>query len=446
MPTLIGAMFFLCGAYCFLFRKEGLLGLLIIAGVFQAASAANFGKRGIPPYYVIAAFLVARALLDWSLGKSSEKPMPQGFWLLFFGCIAIASAFVLPFIFAGVPVYDPKVGIDLGLFIRPPLQFGLNNIGQAAFLACHLATAYAVMAINFSPAKIQRWYVWGFYLVFLILAAQSVCQLMNISFPNSLFLNNPGYAVWEHGQEVGGTRNPGPFAEPSLAGGFLVMYCTGFLAEWFAGQKGLWHVVLSLVAITLVASGGSLLALGLATLPLVVRYFPFRFPWYINLGRTKRWALLLALVAAPLALALFSSSGFRDALMTNTVSKTDSGSFINRTAADVYALQLLVQTHGLGVGLGSNRASSLLTTLLSNVGILGVLAFGTFSYKLLANLPSEYEWLRWAIFALLLNMCIDIPDVTMPTLWIPILFAMQCSPAKVAVRHSFAESAAAGSF
>jgi len=426
MPTIIGVIFFFCAAYCFLFKEDGLLGLLIIASVFEAASAINIGDRGIQPYYVVAAFLIVRALVNFAPGARSNKPMPQGRWLLLFGAIAIASAFVLPFIFAGIPVYDPKIGIDDGLLVRPPLSFGLNNVGQAGFLACHIAAAYSVLAIDFSSSNARKIYVYAFYLVVLILAAQSVCQITGIPFPHSLILNNPGYALWDAGGEVSGTRNPGSFSEPSVAGAFLVMYCVGFLVQYLAEGKGGVHLLISLVASGLVASGGSLFTLCLLALPVLLAYIPFRFPWYINVRKAQRLAWVTFLFVTPVALALLFS-GYSEALMMNTVSKKDSLSFVNRTASDLYALQLLPPTHFLGTGLGSNRASSLLTTLLSNVGVLGVLVFGTFYIRLFAKLPEQYAWFKWAGFALILNMCIGVPDVTMPMLWIPILIAIQFS-------------------
>ncbi len=424
MPTIIGAVFFCCAAYCFFVKQDGLLGLLIVSSIFQAASAINFGERGIQPYYVVAAFVIARAIFNRTIGLRRRLPMPQAAWLLLFGTIAIASAFVLPVIFAGVPVYDPKVGIDQSILIQPPLSFGINNIAQAAFLACHVATAFSVLALDFSSSKARTAYLWAFYLVGFIVAAQSICQLAGIPFPNSLLLNNPGYSLWELGSEVGGTRNPGTFSEPSFAGGFLAMYCVGFLAEYLMGKASVVRLVASLLVCGLVASGGSLLTICVFTAVLLFRYFPFRFPWHINLQRSKRFAWLLLLVVTPLAFALLASSGYREALITNTVAKTDSGSFLNRTASDLFALQLLLRTHGIGAGFGSNRASSLLTTLLSNVGIAGTLAFGIFCFKLFKNLPERYAWLKWAALALIVNMCINIPDVTIPILWVPILLAI----------------------
>src|SRR5258708_4611122 len=183
MPTIIGVVFFLCGAYCFFFKEDGFLGLLIIAAIFQAASAINIGERGIQPYYVIALFMIARASINWAYGVGATGSMPQGTWLLLFGTIALASAFVFPVVFAGIPIYDPKVGIDEGFFNRPPLSFGINNVAQAAFVFWHIATAYSVLAINFSSNKARTAYIWAFYLVVGIIVAQSVCQLTGIPFP-----------------------------------------------------------------------------------------------------------------------------------------------------------------------------------------------------------------------------------------------------------------------
>jgi hypothetical protein len=427
MPTVIGVIFFCCGAYCFLFKEDNLFGLLLIASTFEAASAVNIGKRGIQPYYVVAAFIIARAVVNRLLGIRLKRVMPQGKWLLIFGAIGITSALVLPFIFAGVPIYDPKIGIDDGLFIRPPLAFGLNNIGQAGYLAWHIATAFSLLGIKFSAGKTRAAYVWCFYIEVFFVFAESLCQLAGIDFPLWLVLNNPSLSLWENSNVAYGTRVPGTFSEPSIAGAFLVLYCVGFLAQYLARRGGSIRVIVSLVASGMVASSSSLFTLSLAPFALLVRYSPFRFPWYINFSQTKRIVWILFIFVAPLAIALLFSSGYREVLTAVTVSKGESGSFINRTAADLYSLQLLLQTYGLGVGLGSNRSSSLLSTLISNVGVAGLLAFLVFYFKLFAHLPEEYTWFKWAGFALFANMCMGIADITMPLLWCPILLAIQFS-------------------
>lgn len=432
MPTIFGVIFFCFGAYCFLRKEEWLLGLLIIASVFEASSALNIAERGIQLHYVIAAFIIARALLNGVLGLQSNSSMPQGKWLLVFGVVAIVSTIAWPVVFAGTPIYDPKIGIDDGLFIRPPLKFGLANVAQAIFVAWHIATAYAVLHIRSSAQTTRKIYMFAFYLALLFIFAQSFCSLTGLPYPDSVFRNNPGYGITDMDLVIHGIRCPGTFTEPSIAGAFIAMYCVGFLADYLAGKGGAFKVILSLVAIGLIASSGALLALAICLFALAIRFSPFRFPWFIKIRQAKRIAWISFLFVAPVVLALLVSSGYRDVLMGLTVSKGESGSFINRTASDLYGLELFVQTYGLGLGLGSNRASSLLTTLLSCVGLLGTLAFGLFYFKLFAGLSEEYTWLKWAAYAMLLNMCIDISDVTIPILWVPILLAVQFSPRRMA--------------
>ena len=427
MPTVIGGIFFCLAVYCFLFKEEWLFGLLMLAVVFEAASAINFGDRGIQSYYIVSLFVVARGLFKWSGGAGSQRRMPQGTWLLAFAGIVVASAIVLPIVFAGIPVYDPKIGIDDGLFIRPPLTLGLNNFIQAAFLVWHIATAYALLAIKTPSDKAYRAYLWAFYIVVLIVVAESVCQLIDIPFPHSVFLNNPGYSLWGREGEVAGMRNPGTFSEPSLAGGFLAMYVLGFLAKYLSGKGDKIRVIISLAASGLVTSGGSLFTITLITPFLLLRYWPFRLPMIVNTSRMKRLAWVLVLFSVPALLLLIAPAGYTETIMTNTVSKGESSSFIDRTAADLYAIELLIRTDGLGVGMGSNRASSLITTLLSNVGLAGFLVFGVYVFRLFGRLPEEYAWLKWGAAALLLNMCMNIPDFTAPMLWFPILLAIQFS-------------------
>ena len=424
MPTPIGIVFFCLAAYCFVFSEDSLFGLLIIASTFQAASAINVAERGIQPYYLVAVFIIARGFVNQSAGMRLSRVMPQQKWLALFGCIAVLSAFLFPFIFAGILVRSPKPDGDA----IPPLSFGFNNVVQAAFLVCHIATAYALLTIRFSAEKARKFYMYAFYFVLFIVVAESLCQVTGIPFPHWLILNNPGYFIWDPEWETGGARNPGTFSEPSFAGCFFVMYYTGFLAEYLEGKSGLRNILLALVASALVTSGGSIFALCLVSLVLAVRYSPFRFPWYLNISGTKRLLRLGLLIAFPLLVAVVGFSAYRESLFSNTMDKTSSGSFLSRILADLYSLQLVVQTHGIGVGLGSNRASSLFTSMVSTVGVLGVCFFAGFCIKLLSGLANDNGWIRWAAFGVLLNMCINIPDVTTPTLWIVLMLAIQFTP------------------
>ncbi|HEY1464908.1 MAG TPA: hypothetical protein VGF44_15940, partial [Terriglobales bacterium] len=219
---------------------------------------------------------------------------------------------------------------------------------------------------------------------------------------------------------------PGTFSEPSLAGVFLTLYCAAFLAQYLTRKGGSAKAFISLVAMAMVASTSSLLAVSLTLVALLISYPPFRAPLYINFSQAKRILWILLLIVTPAVLVLLLSSGFRAVLTTVTVTKGESGSFVNRTASDLYSLHLLFQTYGIGVGLGSNRTSSFLSTSLSTVGVLGTLAFVVFCYQLVVGLQ-EHVWLKWGLLAFFLNMAISIADTTIPLFWCPILLALRFS-------------------
>ncbi|GAB6065813.1 hypothetical protein JCM9492_09050 [Aquifex pyrophilus] len=75
----------------------------------------------------------------------------------------------------------------------------------------------------------------------------------------------------------------------------------------------------------------------------------------------------------------------------------------------------------MGVGLGSNRPSSLITYLISQVGILGTLFFTIFIIQLLKNTYTSLKKEKFEYFFLIpsviLCQILSYPDITNPTLW-----------------------------
>ncbi|MGB3625165.1 MAG: hypothetical protein WA989_05040, partial [Henriciella sp.] len=68
---------------------------------------------------------------------------------------------------------------------------------------------------------------------------------------------------------------------------------------------------------------------------------------------------------------------------SSLATKISSESGIERTRWNMSALQNVVDTFGLGAGLGSVRASSFLVAVPANLGIPGIFLFGLFLYKLM---------------------------------------------------------------
>jgi hypothetical protein len=114
-----------------------------------------------------------------------------------------------------------------------------------------------------------------------------------------------------------------------------------------------------------------------------------------------------------------------------TVNKQEGGSFIDRTAADTYALTLFVKTNFMGVGMGSNRPSSLIPSLLSTVGALGLVGFLVAYFKLLSNADPNHPELKWAGLAFFICLAASAPDYDAPWIWVFLAFVVRMRHSKV---------------
>ena len=415
MPTLIGALFLLVGGYCFVKAPKCLFGVLLVSGLFEASSALNIGDRGIQPYYVIAALFVARALLYKHQSREEAAHFKGKGLLAAFAALGVASAFVLPRLFAGLPVFDPSLGLDAGLIVRPPLAFGTGNVAQAGYLIVQVLVVWAASLRFSSLAFSRKAYVVSFYLLAGVIAVQLLCAQLKIAFPYSVLQNNPGYYMQDTTTD---SRPTGTFPEPSMAGVMLSLFFAGFLAEYFGGTGKLSRVILAAIAVGVVASSGSLIAAS------IVLAAMFLFPPKKNgaSGRAFGGARRAGLIVAIAFLVAFSP--LKETLLRQTVGKVYSNSFVTRISADLYAVDLAASTRWIGVGLGSNRPSSLITSLLSNVGILGTVGFALLLWLLTRNATGDSKWVRWSALAVFVDMAVGVPDITSPTLWIVMALAV----------------------
>jgi len=96
------------------------------------------------------------------------------------------------------------------------------------------------------------------------------------------------------------------------------------------------------------------------------------------LGAVAAFALFVVVVAAPQVL-----NPMREMFDMMVLQKTSSGSYEERSMWTRVSLHALAATHGLGVGLGSTRASNFAVALVSNAGLPATFFFALF---LLQNL------------------------------------------------------------
>jgi hypothetical protein len=149
----------------------------------------------------------------------------------------------------------------------------------------------------------------------------------------------------------------------------------------------LWSVLLFL----LVLSTSTTAYAGLAVLLLI---FGISWLWRLLTGGLSRRDMALLLVACAgsatvLGVLLFGEGRLDPAarlIETTLLEKADSDSGSERFYWNQKSWMAFLDTHGLGVGLGSSRASSSFVAILSQLGVAGALLFG-FAFVDIARRP-----------------------------------------------------------
>lgn len=451
-------------------RRCWLPPLLICAAMFHAPAIAIVGAKphgggtGISPWFVTACaacvHLVFLACRHRGLAPVDAwtRRMMLG-WSVFFA-LAIVSAFVLPWLFAGVDVH--ALGHRRGFGIAPvPLAWSTSNLVQAVNSALLWGVMLYLPQMALAQGFLRRLAI-GVAIAVTCGLLLALCQRLHEAgivpelawFRDSL---NPSYVQRVGGGLQGFARVAWPFPEPSygavaFAGVFgsgvaLCVFSTRHaagIALALAGAVGVGNS-LGIGGMLAAATGAALVLLavavclwrdGIANQPLLAK---------------KGAALAAAMLAVPLAgyalawtpLAPYSLPAIIDALVTPRLQGVEpSGS--TRVASLATALSVLHETTWLGAGLGSNRASSYVASLFSNLGVGPTLLF-----LWLAGMQMGRLWhLRdqpAALVVLFGSLCaaigvsLAIPDLNWPAWWIWLLAGLAvCTATHGAVNRSHA--------
>jgi hypothetical protein len=431
--TLLGGIFVPVGLVCFFRKPSYLLPLLVIASLFEAGSVFNGSigsfEFGVSPFAFVEVFITLRLIilvLHGGMILPSKRNPTRSIVVLLLAFLAwsLASSFVMPHVFSGMPVYSPRAGLDIDYGSLVSLQWSLSNLAQGIYLALNVATvlfACHIVRTVGQANKLTRAFNWA---VVIAVVAALLQRLAAPYYPYEVFSSNPTY-YQGFDQQIGDLhRISSTFLEPSAAGSFLSAVASGLLACYLSRRRGI-RLLLAILLVVMVlfdttattgyaAFAGMLCILGI--------YFGF-------FGRRRRnqpsfvrtWMPVLVVICVAVGYLAFNPS-LLEAFLSVTVDKMGGLSFASRLTADLYSLILFKDTYGIGVGLGSNRPSSLVMTLLSTVGIVGTSLFTMILYKMVKlfpgkSAPSSIQMTFWALVGLLVADAIGVADINRPALW-----------------------------
>lgn len=328
----------------------------------------------------------------------STMPLRRGFWRdfgavsaqvrvawLVYGLMAYAviGSWLFPRLFAGhVGVFVASREKD-GVF-EVPLMPVSGNITQTGYFVLG-GLIFIAVCILLS----RRRHLEDIRLGFLALACINAAGGL-IDFAGKLLgigdvlapVRTASYEMLTNAEQAGFARIVGLCPEASTFGS-LSLACAAFTYVYWRETKSRLAAVLTAILVVLILLSTSTTAyVGLVVLSIPVAFSVSRSFLADRIGRQDVLivASFLLLVTVFLAMVTYSQQVFDSLnhLVDKTIiSKADSASARERSYWNYKSLQAFVETYGLGVGMGSSRASSWPIAVISQLGIVGAIMLGS---------------------------------------------------------------------
>jgi transposase len=422
IAILVGAGLFLLG-WCL--RAPIMVALFgsLAFGSLAIATLPAVGGAVVLLYVPLAGLLVASVMLQRSFWSDLTRVftlhwMPAVLVILL--AYAVVSALIFPRLFAGqTTVFVP---LQNGAVVETALMPVSGNLNQVGYFCVGILSFFAVSVLllrqhNFSSIKTA-------FLTFATLnAILGLVDLFGKAAGAGDLLSpfrTASYAMLVNVQVEGVWRIVGGYPEASAFGAASLVALAFTFSYWRAtGSRPiliLWMVLLLL----LIMSTSTTAYVGLAVLLLILG---ISWLWKLLTGGLSRrdMALLVAAgvgSATVLGIFVFGDGRLDTAarlIETTLLEKSTSASGSERFYWNQKSWMAFLDTYGLGVGLGSSRASSSLVAILSQLGIAGALLFGLVFIEIAkppirrppelddAELIALCEAMRWAGVAIILG-------------------------------------------
>ena len=370
------------GAYL---RSPIIIALLASLPFGSTAFAELTAVGGSTPliYTLMSVLLICsamrRASFFWDL-RAIFRSEPVAWLVLGLVIYSIGSAILLPRIFAGETT---AFVILQGRILEQPLIPTTGNFTQVAYFALGALTFYALLieltrrdAFPALHSAFFTYVVVSILLGFIDLAAK-VGGLGDLLFP----IRTANYTLLTEVSIANFWRIVGAAPEASTFG-LGMMSCLAFALTYWRNTGDRWSLVLAILSFALCLLSTSTTAYaGLAVMGIVQIGLFFR---QILRGRLDSRNLAIIAVAPVVVVSLLAIHVVEEKALqpvvklvdTVLINKASSASGQERDYWNRRSLATLSETHGLGTGFGSSRASSWIIAVISQLGLAGSALMG----------------------------------------------------------------------
>ncbi|MEY2847590.1 MAG: hypothetical protein RI885_255 [Actinomycetota bacterium] len=395
--------------------RRGFTRLIAVAAGFPIGVIASVGGQPAPTFFTLGALACLWLGVEWIAGRGrvrdgSSEHRPGALSLVIFLGWSLLVTLIAPTVFEGIPVLVARGGIDEQFLDPGTLTYTVSNVAQAAYLVISIGVVFFLAK---SPATTPG--LLG--IVLGIITVVSFWRLLSLGtglpYPEGFFDNSTTVRIIEETPD-GEARFRGIFSEPSglAAASLTTLVFFALRLRYLGGWGRVGAVAILVMAAVNAASStaGTFVAAGLIMVGIVVVFWIGGFV----VNRTRLDPVLAAVVILVSGVGLFFVPTLI-AFVESVVSvKISSSSYGSRTGVDLFSYLLTLDTWGFGVGLGSNRPSSFLATLLSCTGVIGAAFFAIAITRLIvaASAKPEYHATIWALVSVLVSKIVSSPNIS----------------------------------
>ena len=324
-----------------------------------------------------------------------------GYWMTWvicaLGAYSVAGAYILPRLFSGQTSAFVPSRTRGGVF-EVPLEPTSANVSQTGYLILGILTFLAFCVLLDRQSDFRRvraafftWCTLHVTLGMLDLIGKLV-GVGDVLAP----IRTASYAMLTQAELAGFSRLVGAYSEASAFGG-VTLACLAFTMTFWVRTKSLGSFFLTLMLVILLALSTSTTAyVGACIVSIPLAWSVLR---SLLAGECRSVELvLLALVPmvliCVLAINILNPTLFdplKELLQTTIIDKSVSESGQERAYWNQKSLQSFFDTGGLGIGVGSSRASSWVIAVLSQLGVVGAALIGVLVCALLWGAGQRWQ-------------------------------------------------------
>ena len=376
----------------------------LVCGLFNGSASVllpALGGSSIPPVQFALLFLFLRIAFQ---GRACIPAMVEAIrangLLVIFVLYGVAIAIAGPRIFAGTMNVAPMRFIEIrDPFGTVPLEPTSQNVTNAVYLLGTLLMAVlghmAVRAQGGTAALVRGGIIvsWA-HIVTGLLGVAAHGTPAEIVFD---LIRNGAYAQLDNSYQ-GFIRINGVLAEASIYAAIGLSWLFFNFELWWRGvlprQTGPAAFALAVVLI-FSTSSTAYVGLGCYAAFIIVRCLVF--PIYVPVDKLIALALSAVALAAIVSVAMLVQPSLFyaivDMIRHMTVDKSDSLSGRQRLFWATQGWDAFIHSYGLGIGPGSFRSSSIIMAIMGSMGLIGLVTFFGYMWKVLAPTRAS-TWAR----------------------------------------------------